>query len=81
MGLEQDFVIHGRHSKTIYEGTALLMQRNGGYSFIRTNVLKLVASIGVILLLLFLFDRYVIDLSAAAEWATATRRTYRAFFV
>src|SRR6056300_1819847 len=56
--------------KRFMKAQHLLMQRNGGYSFIRANMLKLVASIGVILLLLFLFDRYVIDLSAAAEWAT-----------
>ena len=57
--------------KRFMKAQHLLMQRNGGYTFIRANVLKLVASIGVILLLLFLFDRYVIDLSAAAEWATS----------
>ncbi|MGB0509010.1 MAG: hypothetical protein ACPGEB_03115, partial [Schleiferiaceae bacterium] len=57
--------------KRFMKAQHLLMQRNGGYSFIRANVLKLVASISVILLLLFLFDRYVIDLSAVAEWATS----------
>ena len=57
--------------KRFMKAQHLLMQRNGGYSFIRANVLKLAASIIVILLLLFLFDRYVIDLSAVAEWATS----------
>lgn len=48
----------------------LLMQRNGGYTFIKANLFKLLLSIGAILALFYLFDAYVFDIDSAAIWAT-----------
>lgn len=48
----------------------LLMQRNGGYTFIKANLFKLLLSIGVILALFYLFDAYIFDIDSAAKWAT-----------
>lgn len=48
----------------------LLMQRSGGYTFIRTNVLKFLGSITVLLVFFYLFDEYVVDFDSAADWAT-----------
>lgn len=48
----------------------LLMQRNGGYTFIKANLFKLLFSIGAILALFYLFDAYIFDLDSAAKWAT-----------
>lgn len=48
----------------------LLMQRNGGYTFIKANLFKLLLSIGAILALFYLFDAYIFDIDSAAKWAT-----------
>jgi membrane protein YqaA with SNARE-associated domain len=48
----------------------LLMQRNGGYTFIKANLFKLLLSIGAILALFYLFDAFVFDIDSAAKWAT-----------
>lgn len=48
----------------------LLMQRNGGYTFIKANLFKLILSIGAILALFYLFDAFVFDIDSAAKWAT-----------
>lgn len=48
----------------------LLMQRNGGYTFIKANLLKLLLSIGAILAIFHLLDAYVVDIDSAAKWAT-----------
>lgn len=48
----------------------LLMQRNGGYTFIKANLFKLLLSISAILALFYLFDAYVFDIDSAAKWAT-----------
>jgi membrane protein DedA with SNARE-associated domain len=49
----------------------LLMQRNGGYTFIKANLFKLLLSIGVILALFYFFDAFIFDINSAAKWATA----------
>lgn len=46
------------------------MQRNGGYTFIKANLSKLLLSIGAILALFYLFDAFVFDINSAAKWAT-----------
>ena len=48
----------------------LLMQRNGGYTFIKANLFKLLLSIGAILAIFYLFDAYIFDIDSAAKWAT-----------
>ena len=48
----------------------LIMQRNGGYTFIKANVPKLLLSIIIILLSFYLFDTYILDMDSAAAWAT-----------
>jgi membrane protein YqaA with SNARE-associated domain len=48
----------------------LLMQRNGGYTFIKANLFKLLLSIGAILGIFYLFDAYIFDIDSAAKWAT-----------
>jgi hypothetical protein len=46
------------------------MQRNGGYTFIKANVTKLLLSITIILLSFYFFDTYILDIDSAAAWAT-----------
>ena len=48
----------------------LLMQRNGGYTFIKANLFKLMLSIGAILAIFYLLDAYIFDIDSAAKWAT-----------
>ena len=48
----------------------LIMQRSGGYTFIKANVMKLFLSITIILLSFYLFDTYILDIDAAVAWAT-----------
>ena len=46
------------------------MVRTGGYTFLRSNLLKLGASIIIILGLFYLIDVFVIDLDDAMSWVT-----------
>ncbi len=48
----------------------LIMQRKGGYTFIKANVTKLILSITIILLSFYFFDTYILDIDSAAAWAT-----------
>ncbi len=48
----------------------LILLRNGGYTFIRANVIKLLLSITIILLSFYFFDTYILDIDSAAAWAT-----------
>ena len=48
----------------------LIMQRKGGYTFIKANVAKLLLSITIILLSFYFFDTYILDIDSAAAWAT-----------
>jgi membrane protein YqaA with SNARE-associated domain len=48
----------------------LLLVRTGGYSFLRSNLLKLGASILVILGLFYLIDGYIINIDDAMAWVT-----------
>jgi len=47
-----------------------LLVRTGGYTFLRSNLLKLGASIIIILGLFYLIDVFVIDLDDAMSWVT-----------
>ena len=47
-----------------------LLVRTGGYNFLRSNLLKLGASIIIILGLFYLIDVFVIDLDDAMSWVT-----------
>ena len=42
----------------------LVMQRNGGYTFIKANVTKLLLSITIILLSFYFFDTYILDIDS-----------------
>ena len=46
----------------------LLLQRSGGYSFIRENLLKLLGSIAAILILFYAIDAFVIDIDSMTAW-------------
>ena len=48
----------------------LIMQRKGGYTFIKANVTKFLLSIAIILLSFYFFDTYILDIDSAAAWAT-----------
>jgi membrane protein YqaA with SNARE-associated domain len=48
----------------------LLLVRTGGYTFLRSNLLKLGASILVILGLFYLIDGYIINIDDAMAWVT-----------
>ena len=48
----------------------LIMQRKGGYTFIKANVTKLLLSITIILLSFYFFDTYILDIDSAAAWVT-----------
>lgn len=48
----------------------LLLVRTGGYTFLRSNLLKLSASIVIILGLFYLIDGYIIDIDDAMAWVT-----------
>ena len=48
----------------------LSLQRSGGYNFIKDNLMRMLLSIAVVLLALYLFDAFVFDLDRAAHWAT-----------
>jgi membrane protein YqaA with SNARE-associated domain len=47
-----------------------LLLRTGGYTFLRSNLLKLGASIFIILGLFYLIDGYIIDIDDAMAWVT-----------
>ena len=47
-----------------------LLLRTGGYSFLRSNLLKLGASILIILGLFYLIDGYIINIDDAMAWVT-----------
>lgn len=46
----------------------ILLQRSGGYTFIRENLLKLIGSIVVILVLFYAVDAYIIDIDSITAW-------------
>ena len=48
----------------------LLLVRTGGYTFLRSNLLKLGASILIILGLFYLIDGYIINIDDAMAWVT-----------
>ena len=48
----------------------LLLVRTGGYTFLRSNLLKLGASILIILCLFYLIDGYIINIDDAMAWVT-----------
>jgi len=48
----------------------LLLMRTGGYTFLRSNLLKLGASILIILGLFYLIDGYIINIDDAMAWVT-----------
>jgi len=48
----------------------LLLQRTGGYEFLRSNIIKLLASIVIILGLFYVVDNYIINIDAAMAWVT-----------
>lgn len=48
----------------------LLLVRTGGYTFLRSNLLKLGASILIILGLFYLIDGYIINIDEAMAWVT-----------
>ncbi|MEL0146746.1 MAG: hypothetical protein VW808_07425, partial [Schleiferiaceae bacterium] len=48
----------------------LLLVRTGGYTFLRSNLLKLSASIVIILGLFYLIDGYIINIDDAMAWVT-----------
>ncbi|NDH77551.1 MAG: hypothetical protein EBY63_01770 [Flavobacteriia bacterium] len=48
----------------------LLLVRTGGYTFLRSNLLKLGASILIILGLFYLIDGYIINIDDAMAWFT-----------
>lgn len=47
-----------------------LLVRTGGYTFLRSNLLKLGASIIIILGLFYVIDHYIINLDEAMAWVT-----------
>jgi len=47
-----------------------LLVRTGGYTFLRSNLLKLGASIIIILGLFYIIDHYIINLDEAMAWVT-----------
>ena len=48
----------------------LLLVRTGGYTFLRSNLLKLGASLLIILGLFYLIDGYIINIDDAMAWVT-----------
>ena len=48
----------------------LLLQRTGGYEFLRSNLLKLLASVVIILGLFYVVDTFVINIDDAMAWVT-----------
>lgn len=47
-----------------------LYKITGGYLFIRKNLLKLIASIALILLGFWVFDSFIVDIDSATAWIT-----------
>lgn len=48
----------------------LLLHRTGGYTFIKQNVAKLLASVLGIIALFYLIDTFVVDIDAGTAWLT-----------
>ena len=60
---------------TILKGYHRLLQRSGGYTFMRRNLLKFMVSIAAVLGLFYAFDTWIVDIDAAVKWITLTLNT------
>jgi membrane protein YqaA with SNARE-associated domain len=58
--------------KRLFKLYHILLQRTGGYTFIRQNVSKLIGSVVGIIALFYLIDTFVIDIDSATAWLTKT---------
>lgn len=60
---------------TFFKGYHRLLQRSGGYAFVRKNLLKLLGSTVLVLGLFYAFDTWIVDIDSAVEWVTLTLST------
>jgi len=58
--------------KRLFKLYHILLQRTGGYDFIRQNVNKLIGSVLGIIALFYVIDVFIIDIDSATAWLTKT---------
>jgi len=58
--------------KRLFKLYHILLQRTGGYDFIRQNVNKLIGSVLGIIALFYVVDVFIIDIDSATAWLTKT---------
>lgn len=56
--------------KRLFKLYHILLQRTGGYDFIRQNVNKLISSVLGIIALFYAVDTFIIDIDSATAWLT-----------